>query len=139
MADLDRALAERVARANGIPRVYPSADALVEGERDLDAVVVVTRKEHHLAAALPVLERGIATLVEKPLASIPEAGRRLVETAKRTGVILEEMIHFLDCAREGRQLPTSGQDALRDLELCARIVDASLGPKPGTHSKPEAF
>jgi|GEM_PF-5734357 len=88
IADWDTALAERVARANGIPRVYPSAGSLVEGEPNLDAVVVVTRKEHHLDAALPALERGIATLIEKPLASNIEGGRQLVETAERTGAIL---------------------------------------------------
>ena len=39
IADLDTALADRVAHANGIARVYPRADVLVEREAHLDAVV----------------------------------------------------------------------------------------------------
>jgi predicted dehydrogenase len=88
IADLDTALAERVARANGIPRVYPSADELVAREEGLDAVVVVTNKNHHAQAAVPALARGIPTFVEKPLAATIEDGRRMVELAERTGTLL---------------------------------------------------
>jgi predicted dehydrogenase len=88
IADLDTALAERVARANGIPRVYASADDLVAREERLDAVVVVTNKNRHVRAALPALEHGISTLIEKPLAATAEHGRQMVETAERTEALL---------------------------------------------------
>lgn len=87
IADLDTALAERVARAFGIPRTYASADELVAGEPGLDAVVVVTRKDDHAAACLPALRRGIPTLVEKPLAASVEDGREMVATAERAGAL----------------------------------------------------
>ncbi|HEY3110546.1 MAG TPA: Gfo/Idh/MocA family oxidoreductase [Chloroflexota bacterium] len=35
----------------------------------------------------------------------------------------EELIYFLRCVRSGEPVMTSGRDALRDLELCARIVE----------------
>ena len=54
IADLDRGLAEQVAGAFGIPRVYGRAEELVAGEAELDAVVVVTNKLHHAEASLLV-------------------------------------------------------------------------------------
>lgn len=88
IADLDTALATRVAGAFGIPRVYGSAEELVAGEDRLDAVVVVTNKVHHASASLPALERGVSVLIEKPLEASLEAARRMVETAERTGATL---------------------------------------------------
>lgn len=88
IADLDTALAEKAARAFGIPRVYASAEELVAEEDRLDAVVVVTSKTHHATACLPALERGIPVLVEKPLDASLEGARRMVGAAERTGALL---------------------------------------------------
>jgi predicted dehydrogenase len=50
--------------------------------------VVVTNKLHHAEASLPALARGVAVLIEKPLAATLEDGRRMVEAAERTGATL---------------------------------------------------
>jgi predicted dehydrogenase len=56
--------------------------------RAIDAVVVAVPTESHVDVALPFIERGVAVLVEKPLArSIAEADR-LIEAAERHGVLL---------------------------------------------------
>ena len=87
MAELNRALGQRVATAFGIPRVYGSAEELVAQEA-LDGVVVIAGKPWHAAACMPALERGLPVFTEKPLAATIEDGRRMVETARRTGARL---------------------------------------------------
>lgn len=62
------------------------ARLLDEEHPDLVSVAVPTRM--HLPLALMALERGAATLVEKPLAADVEEGRRLREAAARSGVLL---------------------------------------------------
>ncbi len=88
LADLDRALGTRVAKAFGIERVYGDVRELLDGEPGLDGVVAITGKAWHAAACLPVLERGMAVFTEKPLAGTLGDARTMVETAARTGARL---------------------------------------------------
>jgi myo-inositol 2-dehydrogenase / D-chiro-inositol 1-dehydrogenase len=48
---------------------YPSVDSLLEGARDLDAVVVATPEPGHRSAVEAAAARGCAVFVEKPIAS----------------------------------------------------------------------
>src|SRR5688500_12366199 len=48
------------------------------------AVSVAVPTVHHAAAAAPLLQRGIACLVEKPLAPTAEAARELADLAVRS-------------------------------------------------------
>jgi predicted dehydrogenase len=54
----------------------------------LAAVTVAVPTVSHVEVALPLLERGIAVLVEKPLAPSVADAERLVEAAERRGVVL---------------------------------------------------
>lgn len=63
------------------------ADA-AELPEDLDAVSVVVPTRFHAEVAVPLLERGIACLVEKPLAGDIESADRILEAAKRGGATL---------------------------------------------------
>jgi predicted dehydrogenase len=83
IADLDIAAAQRLAATYNIPRVYDSSQALVEGEPELDGVIVVTPRMHHADACLPILERGIPVFMEKPLEVTVEKGREIVEACQR--------------------------------------------------------
>ena len=47
IADLDLAAAQKVADAYNIPNVYGSSQELLDGEVELDGVVVVTPRMHH--------------------------------------------------------------------------------------------
>ena len=87
LAELDLELGRRVAAAFGIPRVYASAEELVAQEA-LDGVVVIAAKRWHADACMPALERGLPVFTEKPLAGTLEDGRKMVETAARTGARL---------------------------------------------------
>lgn len=55
-------------------------------ESDLDAVVIAAPTTAHLPLALAAIERGIAILVEKPLAATVDEARAIVEAAAATGV-----------------------------------------------------
>lgn len=54
----------------------------------VDAVTIAAPTVAHVELALPFLEAGIATLVEKPIASSVEDADRLIETADRTRALL---------------------------------------------------
>lgn len=69
-------------------RAYASPLDLLHDE-PLDALIVAAPTTLHYSVALAALERGIAVLVEKPLAASLEEGRDLVQRAARSGLILQ--------------------------------------------------
>lgn len=83
--DLDSTRAAEAARAYACP-VFESLDALAGA---CDAAVVATPTVSHAQIGCDLMDRGLDVLVEKPIADLPAAGRRLVETARSTGRILQ--------------------------------------------------
>ena len=55
-------------------------------EADLDAVVIAAPTTAHVPLALAAIDRGIAVLVEKPLAATTDEAMRIVAAARETGV-----------------------------------------------------
>ena len=55
-------------------------------EADLDGVVIAAPTNAHLALALAAIERGIAVLVEKPLAATVDEALQIVHAARARGV-----------------------------------------------------
>jgi predicted dehydrogenase len=76
--------AEAVASEFG-SKVFADLEELAEQVR---AVSIAVPTEHHLHAAEPFLKRGIACIIEKPLAKNSAEGRQIVELAKRHGATL---------------------------------------------------
>jgi UDP-N-acetylglucosamine 3-dehydrogenase len=58
-------------------------------EAELDAVVIAAPTTTHLPLALAAVERGIAVLVEKPLAATPAEADELVAASAATGVPIQ--------------------------------------------------
>ncbi len=84
--DADAARAGEVVRAFG-GKALTSVEELLELGADAVTVAVPTR--HHSAVALPLLRRGVACLVEKPLApNVPEA-EEIAAVAAETGTLLQ--------------------------------------------------
>jgi UDP-N-acetylglucosamine 3-dehydrogenase len=88
------AIADPVADALEVAGTAGSAQGYAEplamlAEAELDAVVIASPTMTHRPLALAALERGIAVLVEKPLAATPDEADRLVEAAKSSGVPLQ--------------------------------------------------
>jgi predicted dehydrogenase len=83
VVDIDRARADEVAAAAGARAFTGASD--ISARLDVDAVTIAVPTERHAEVALPFLERGVATLVEKPMArSIAEADA-LLAAASRSG------------------------------------------------------
>jgi len=82
--DIDPARAAHVARELEIT-AHPTLEALLER---VDAVSVAVPTPAHTAVGLAVLSRGIAALIEKPLADSLEGADRLVRQARAAGVVL---------------------------------------------------
>ena len=54
----------------------------------VDAIVVAVPTVHHLAVAQPFLERGVAALIEKPIAPSLAEADKLIELAAKSGAVL---------------------------------------------------
>jgi predicted dehydrogenase len=83
--------AERAAQAaEDLPgvRVVPSTDALLADAGSLDLVVVASPSAAHVDNAAAAVDRGVAVVVDKPLATDLGAARALVDRARRRGVPL---------------------------------------------------
>jgi scyllo-inositol 2-dehydrogenase (NADP+) len=80
----DRAAAAR--RAYPGVRVESRPEALWERSGDHDVAVIATPNDTHVELATRVIEAGIATVVDKPMAPSSDAARGLVELAERRGV-----------------------------------------------------
>ena len=83
--DKDVEKARKLTEQHGGVAVERLAD--VPGE--LDAVTVAVPTVYHAEVAIPLLERGVSVLVEKPLAPDTLTGRRLVEAARASSGILQ--------------------------------------------------
>ncbi|MBU0718670.1 MAG: Gfo/Idh/MocA family oxidoreductase [Planctomycetes bacterium] len=81
--DLDRA--RKIAGEHGGEPVSRVAD--IKG--DLDAVTVAVPTVYHAEVAIPLLERGVAVLVEKPLAPDTKAAKQLLDAARKHNTLLQ--------------------------------------------------
>lgn len=125
VCDQDEKAVEAVSRQHSVPG-YRSWDEMLERER-LDAAIVVVPTRYHLEAGLAALERGLHVLVEKPIATDLEEGRKLVEAARRAGRILAvgHIERFNPAVRELQRRVQAGENG-RIFQLQAR----RLGPFP---------
>jgi predicted dehydrogenase len=88
------AVADPVADALDSAAATTGAQAYAEplamlAEAELDAVVIASPTTTHHPLAMAALERGIAVLVEKPLAAVPAEADDLVDAAASSGVPLQ--------------------------------------------------
>ena len=81
-------------RMHEAQRVYTGVEVLTTPEqlweraRDFDLVVIASPNRTHAPLAHAALEAGLAVAVDKPLAATAAEGRRLVEEARRRGLLL---------------------------------------------------
>lgn len=146
VVDVDLARAEGVAEEHGAKAVRSVAE-LPEG---IDAASIVVPTVQHAAVAIPLLERGIPCLVEKPLASNLVEADRILEAAERGGATLavghverfqpgvrrlDELAlepKFIECHRLTR-FPFRAMDVgvvhdlmIHDLDLVLHLVDSEV-------------
>ncbi len=93
LCDRHRSAAEHVAREAeaelGLrPRVYTDFQAMLEAERGLDAVNIVTDTRTHHVFALDAFDAGLHVAVEKPMGVTVRACLRMMEAASAAGRVL---------------------------------------------------
>lgn len=109
VAEPDPALRARLAREYGAVDVSPSPDALLE-RRDLDAVLVYSDNRASAEWARRAVERGLPTMLEKPMAADLAGADALLAASRAGGVPLmvnwpsiwrPALVHALDLVRGG--------------------------------------
>lgn len=91
---------------------YADFRELLDKERDIDAVKIMTPDHLHATVSLAAMKRGKHVVVHKPLANRMYEARLVIETARKTGCAT----HFLPYgAGEGNR------------RICARIKEGVIG------------
>jgi len=85
VADADPRAVERAVRGRTI-QGFTDPTAMLEAI-SLDAVSIAVPTGRHEEVAVAAMERGVAVLVEKPLAGDEAAARRIIACAERTGAV----------------------------------------------------
>ncbi len=83
--DVDPERAKEIAKA-GKCAVFKTVEEFIG---KVDAVIVAVPTGNHLEVSLPLLENGIAALLEKPIAGDLESAEKIVETAKANSAVLQ--------------------------------------------------
>ncbi|HMK96634.1 MAG TPA: Gfo/Idh/MocA family oxidoreductase [Acidimicrobiales bacterium] len=93
VAARDAARAAAFATQNGLDKVYPTYEALLE-DASLDAVYVPLANSLHAKWSVAALEAGRHVLCEKPLASNAKQAREMVSAGDRENRVLMEAFHW---------------------------------------------
>jgi predicted dehydrogenase/nucleoside-diphosphate-sugar epimerase len=108
ITDPDRERARGIARQFGIPAVYTSLAELAAAGANV--IHILTPPALHCRLTLEALELGCHVLVEKPMAETDDDCRRMMETARRKGLVLSVnhsarmdpiVLRALDMVRQG--------------------------------------
>ncbi len=86
LCDRDRGNATLAARESGVDAAITTEVAELAGK--VDAAIVAVPPRFHAPIAIQLMEMGIDVLCEKPLAITVADGRKMDETARRTGRVL---------------------------------------------------
>jgi predicted dehydrogenase len=84
VVDVNRDRAAKIAGEYGT-RAFGNVNEIPD---QLDVVVIAVPTESHAAIALPLIESGVHTLVEKPVAQTVKEADTLIAAARRAGVVL---------------------------------------------------
>ncbi len=87
VADLNQERARKFAADNGVGKVYGAHTELL-ADPDVDAVVVAIPNCFHAPVSIDALEAGKHVICEKPLALKLEDAKKMIETARRKGLVL---------------------------------------------------
>ena len=140
VCDQDPKALDAARRAHAV-NVYPSWDDMLDREQ-LDAAVVAVPTRFHCEVGLAVLNHGVHVLVEKPIASDLDEGRRLVAAARRAKKLLAvgHVERFNPAVRELQRRLDDGEvgrifqvEADRRGPFAARIRDVGVAIDLATH------
>lgn len=75
------------ALADGIPKTYPSFEALLS-DKQVDIVLIATPNNFHMPLACQAMEAGKTAVCEKPVAMSSKELQTMIDCSKRTGSLL---------------------------------------------------
>jgi UDP-N-acetylglucosamine 3-dehydrogenase len=140
VCDQDATTVDAASRAHSIPG-YTSWDEMLEREK-LDAAVIAVPTRFHLNAGLAAFNHGLNVLIEKPIATNLEEGRKLLEAAERSRTVLAvgHIERFNPAVRELQRRVSAGElgrlfqlQARRQGPFPARIRDVGVVIDLATH------
>jgi predicted dehydrogenase len=110
ITDFSRPLAEKAAVEFGIPRIFDSAEQLVDSE-DLDAVVIGVPNAFHKPLAVRALGNGKHVLLEKPMALSGTEAREIVKAADASGktLMISHQMRWEPLSRQAHSIAHSGE------------------------------
>jgi len=124
--DINRPAAEAVAGQYGC-RAFAS---LEEAAAAVSAATIAVPTEAHLAAARPFLQRGVACLIEKPLAADAVQARQIVDLARSSGALVQvghiERFNPVVRAIERLQMEPRFIEVIRVSPLTFRSIDVGV-------------
>jgi len=88
VVDADETRRNTIAKDYGC-KAYATTQQLLDVHRDLAGVTLAVPTTAHTDAATPFIERAIACLIEKPLATTSDEARALAQLAEKHGAILQ--------------------------------------------------
>ena len=109
VADVNREIGESVANRFGC-KFYDNFESLLDNEA-IDAISIVVPTSYHRDIALLALKRGIATLVEKPLADTRDAALDIIKAAQaqNTQLMIGHIERFNPAAAKLKEIVSEGQ------------------------------
>jgi predicted dehydrogenase/nucleoside-diphosphate-sugar epimerase len=136
IADLDQLRAEALAAQFSIPRIYPSLEAM--GEALPNVIHILTPPATHAPLALQAMDMGCHVFVEKPLAETAADCDRMIDFARRRGLVLSVnhsarldpiVLRALEMVRDGACGQVLATDFLRSSDYTPYSGGPSLPPQ----------
>jgi predicted dehydrogenase len=126
LADTDKTRAEKKAEEHKT-KAYESVEELAD---NVQAAVISAPTERHLETARIFLDRGVATLVEKPLAADIQEAEKLVELADENNAVLQvghtERFNPIIMALQSQPISAKFIECIRVSPFSFRSVDIGV-------------
>jgi len=88
VVDFDAERAETIADEYGC-KAFRSVEEMIEACPDIRAATVAVPTKYHAASAYPLLDKGIACLIEKPIAGSVQQAKEIADYAQHHGCVLQ--------------------------------------------------
>lgn len=126
VVDRDEARAEEIARQHGC-----AAAADISDLPDIDAATIAVPSAHHAAVGCELLERGVACLVEKPLATTEADCQALIAASAHAPLLVGHIERFNPAVRQLREILRDGHQVLavearRMSAVSGRVTDIDV-------------
>ena len=142
IADLDADRLTQVGETFAIGSRYSDVGAMLAAEA-LDGVIVATPHTSHAAVAIPALQAGAHTLVEKPMATTSKDAAAIVAAAERAGkqVLVPNGWNFRDYTAKAAELVGNGRIGAVEHVVChmGTALDDLFAGQPMLETKDHMF